>query len=170
MTKKGDANYMKVLEGVFMYINQLKKDGVQEHVFEELKKKNEMDFQFSTTKKTSLETANDLGKKMGHNQNLTDILEINRRPFRYDSMNKEDIMNRLRFLTAENMEAILHSKSLKQQKDKNPKEWKQDHFYSKSFTVEVLSNETIKSLNQAQKQSQMQLGYPPENKFMPQNL
>ena len=44
MTKKGDANYMKVLEGVFMYINQLKKDGVQEHVFEELKKKNEMDF------------------------------------------------------------------------------------------------------------------------------
>ena len=44
LTKKGDAEYMKVLQAVFMHINQLKKDGVKEHVFDELKKKNEMDF------------------------------------------------------------------------------------------------------------------------------
>jgi hypothetical protein len=35
---------MKVMQAVFMHINQLKKDGVQEHVWEELKKKNEIDF------------------------------------------------------------------------------------------------------------------------------
>ena len=167
MTKKGDADYMKVLKAVFMYINQLKKDGVQDHVFNDLKKKNEMDFQFTTTKKTSLETANDIGKKMSYNHNMSDILEINRKQFRYDSINKEDIMNRLKFLTADNMEAIFHSKSLKSLKDKNPKDWKIDHFYSKSFAVEVLSNETIRSLNKAEKQSQMKLGYPPENRFMP---
>ena len=35
---------MKVLEGVFRFINALKKEGVQDHLFDELKKKNEMDF------------------------------------------------------------------------------------------------------------------------------
>jgi hypothetical protein len=35
---------MKVMEAVFMHINQLKKEGVQEHVFDDLKKKNEIDF------------------------------------------------------------------------------------------------------------------------------
>ena len=44
LTKKGDANYMKVMEAVFMHINALKKEGIQDHVFDELKHKNEMDF------------------------------------------------------------------------------------------------------------------------------
>jgi secreted Zn-dependent insulinase-like peptidase len=138
---------MKVMEAVFMHINQLKKEGVQEHVFDDLKKKNEIDFIFSTVKKSSLETANDLGRKMPYDHNITDILEINRKPFKYDTINKEDIMSKLNLLTADNMYAMLHSKNLKNLKDKNPKEWKTDHYYSKSFTVEVLSNKTIQSLN-----------------------
>lgn len=79
-------------------------------------------------------------------------------------------MKRLNFLTADNMYAMFHSKSLKNLRDKDPKGWKTDHYYSKSFTVEVLSNETIQSLNQAQKPSDAKLGYPPVNKFMPKNL
>jgi hypothetical protein len=121
-------------------------------------------------KKTSLETANDLGRKMPYDHNITEILEINRKPFRYDSINKEDIMNRLNLLTADNMYAIFHSKSLKAVKDKNPSEWKVDHYYSKSYLLEKLSDEKIKSLNQAQKPAAAKLGYPPENKFMPKSL
>lgn len=107
---------------------------------------------------------------MPYDHNMTDILEINRKPYRYDSINKEDIMKRLNLMTADNMYAIFHSKSLKTLKDKNPQEWKVDHYYSKSFTVEKLSNEKIQSLNLAQKPPQAKLGYPPLNKFMPKNL
>lgn len=104
---------------------------------------------------------------MPYEQNMTEILEINRKPFKYDAINKEDIMNRLNLLSADNMFAIYHSKSLKALKEKNPKEWKTDHYYSKTFAVELLSNQTIKSLNQAHKKSEDKLGYPPVNKFMP---
>ena len=107
---------------------------------------------------------------MPYDHNITDILEINRKPFKYDTINKEDIMSRLNMLTADNMYAMFHSKNLKNLKDKNPKEWKTDHYYSKSFTVEVLSNKTIQSLNQAQKPPQVKLGYPPQNMFMPKNI
>ena len=142
---------MKVLEAVFMHINELKKEGIQEYVFNELKIKNELDFIYSTVKKSSLETANDLVKKMPLDHNMTDILEINRKPFRFDSINKEDIMNRLNLLSTDNMYAIFHSKGLKKLKDKNPEQWKTEHYFKKSFAVDVLSDETIKSLNQAQK-------------------
>jgi secreted Zn-dependent insulinase-like peptidase len=158
---------MKVLEAVFMHINELKKEGIQDYVFNELKIKNELDFIYTTVKKSSLETANELVRKMPMDKNITEILEINRKPFRYDAINKADIMNRLNLLTTENMYVIFHSKSLGKLKDKNPKEWKTDHYYSKSFAVEELSNETIRSLNQAQKPSQAKLGYPPQNKLMP---
>jgi hypothetical protein len=107
---------------------------------------------------------------MPYDHNITDILEINRKTYRFGTINKEDIMNRLSLLTADNMEAIFHSKSHKKLKDKNPKEWTTDHYYSKSFAVEVLSNETIRSLNTIQKGSQDKLGYPPKNTFMPSNL
>ena len=130
-----------------MYINELKKEGIQDHVFDELKRKSEMDFQFNSVKKTSLETANDLGRKMPYDHNITEILEINRKPFKYGSINKEQIMNRLNFLTADNMEAIYHSKTFKKLKEKNPQDWKTDHYFSKSFAVEVLSDETINNLN-----------------------
>lgn len=149
LTKEGDANYMKVLEAIFMHINALKKEGIQDHVFDELKKKYEMDFKFSNDKKSSLETANDLGKKMPYDHNMTEILEINRKHYRYDSINKEDIINRLNLLTADNMFAIFHSKNHKKLRDKDPKAWKTDHYYSKSFSIEKLSNETIKNLNEA---------------------
>lgn len=107
---------------------------------------------------------------MPYDHNITDILEINRKSYKYDSINKEDIMNRLKLLTADNMEAIFHSKNHKKLKDQNPKEWTTDHFYSKSFSVEVLSNQTIQSLNQVQKESMVKLGYPPKNNFMPSNI
>jgi len=107
---------------------------------------------------------------MPYDHNMTEILEINRKPYRYDSINKDDIMKRLNMMTADNMYAIYHSKSLKNLKEKNPQEWKVDHYYSKSFTVEKLTDEKIQSLNQAQKPPQAKLGYPPLNKFMPKNL
>lgn len=40
LTEKGETEYMKVLESVYMYINNLKKEGIKDYVFEELKYKN----------------------------------------------------------------------------------------------------------------------------------
>ena len=71
-------------------------------MFNQLKIKNELDFINTIDKKSSLETANELVKKMPLDQNMTDILEINRKPFRFDTINKEDIMSRLNLLTTDN--------------------------------------------------------------------
>lgn len=166
LTEKGETEYMKVLESVYMYINNLKKEGIKDYVFEELKYKNQMDFN-NQRKLGALETAVDLSRKMNFNHNETDIMEINRKPFLFETINKDDILNRLNLMKADNMYAIFHSKNHKKIKDLKPSLFQTEKWYTKSFMVEVLSNETIKNLNAVQKPAEIKMGYPPQNKFMP---
>jgi secreted Zn-dependent insulinase-like peptidase len=35
LTEKGELNYQRILELLFMIINQLKKDGIRKYVFDE---------------------------------------------------------------------------------------------------------------------------------------
>jgi secreted Zn-dependent insulinase-like peptidase len=88
-------------------------------VFDELKNKNLMDFN-NAPKQAPLETAVDLSRKMNANLNQSDIAEINRKPFLFEHINKDDIMNRLNLMKADNMYAIFHSKNHKKEKDANP--------------------------------------------------
>lgn len=107
-----------------------------------------MDFN-NARKLGALETAVDLSRKMNFNHNQTDIMEINRKPFLFETINKDDILNRLNLMKADNMYAIFHSKNHKKIKDQKPSLFQTEKWYTKSFMVEVLSNETIKNLNEA---------------------
>lgn len=44
-------------------------------------------------------------------------MEINRKPFLFETINKDDILNRLNLMKADNMYAIFHSKNHKKIKD-----------------------------------------------------
>lgn len=44
LTEKGEKEYMKVLDSVYQYINEIKEEGIKDYVFDELKYKNLIDF------------------------------------------------------------------------------------------------------------------------------
>jgi secreted Zn-dependent insulinase-like peptidase len=119
LTEQGEKEYMKVIESVYAFINDIKTLGIKDYVFDELKNKNLMDFN-NAPKQAPLETAVDLSRKMNANLNQSDIAEINRKPFLFEHINKDDIMNRLNLMKADNMYAIFHSKNHKKEKDANP--------------------------------------------------
>ena len=116
LTEKGEKEYMKIIESVYQYINQIKEEGIKDYVFDELKYKNLIDFN-NSPKQKSLETAVDLSRKMNANLNQSDISQIFRKPFLYEHINKPDIMQRLDLMKADNMYVIFHSKNHKKEKD-----------------------------------------------------
>lgn len=70
-----------------------------------------------------------------------DVVEINRKPFLFETLNKEDIQSRLEAMKADNMYVIFHSMSHKELKEANPDSFQTEKWYSKAFTTEVLSTE-----------------------------
>jgi len=66
LTDKGEKDYQQVMKFVYMFINEIKKEGVKDFLYDELKRKSEM--QFANEKKMSpMETANELSKKLNAN-------------------------------------------------------------------------------------------------------
>lgn len=99
-----------------------------------------------------------------------DVVEINRKPFLFESMNKEDIRGRLEAMSADNMYVIFHSMSHKELKEANPDAFQTEKWYSKAFTTEVLTADQIQQLNALEKSEEQTMGYPPENTFIPKSL
>lgn len=119
LTEKGEKEYMKIIESVYQYINEIKEEGIKDYVFDELKYKSLIDFN-NSPKQKSLETAVDLSRKMNANLNQSDIPEILRKPFLFEHINKPDIMKRLELMKADNMFVIFHSKNHKKEKEQKP--------------------------------------------------
>lgn len=44
LTEKGEKEYMKIIESVYQYINEIKEEGIKDYVFDELKYKSLIDF------------------------------------------------------------------------------------------------------------------------------
>jgi secreted Zn-dependent insulinase-like peptidase len=44
LTEQGEKDYMKIIESVYQFINEIKNEGIKDFVFDELKYKNQMDF------------------------------------------------------------------------------------------------------------------------------
>jgi len=72
LTEKGENEYMNVLKTVYMFINEIKSEGVQDYIFDELKHKNQLEFN-NEKKMSPMETANDLSRKLNWNLKKDDI-------------------------------------------------------------------------------------------------
>lgn len=46
LTDKGEKEYKRVIELVYMYINEIKKQGAKRELFDEIAKKNKIDFDY----------------------------------------------------------------------------------------------------------------------------
>ena len=91
-----------------MFINQIKKEGVQDYIFSEFQLKSTIDFN-NLSKLDSTSASVNFARKMNFIKEEEDIKEINRKAFLYDKLDKEDILNRLELMEPNNMYVIHHS-------------------------------------------------------------
>ena len=77
---------MKILEIVYMFINQIKSEGAQEYIFEEFQCKSVIDFK-NLTNPSPLGTASSLSRKMNFMKDK-DMPFIHKKPFIYETLDK----------------------------------------------------------------------------------
>lgn len=108
MTDKGEKDYHRVIELVYMYINQIQHLGPQEYIYTEMQQKHLIDFQM-LSKTKAISYANALGRRMAYTTDDAEIDNVLRFPYAYENFDEEDIKDRLAKLVPENMWAIYHS-------------------------------------------------------------
>jgi hypothetical protein len=128
-----------------MFINQIKKEGVQDYIFSEFQLKSAIDFN-NLSKLDSTSASVNFARKMNFIKDEDDIKEINRKAFLYDKLDKDDIMNRLELMEPNNMYVIHHSLAHKKLKETSPELFKTEKWYNKEFGVEELTEEQIEKL------------------------
>ncbi len=163
LTKKGLANYEKVCEIVFGYINMLKKKGVQNWIFEELKKVVKFQFDFKDKEKP-IGYVSAIATKM-HFYPVQDVLRAN---YLNESFEPELISKAINGLGLDNLRIHLISKSV--EKDCNLTE----KWYGQKYSTEKFTPELRKRLDESQVPPSSKLGkvldLPEPNEFIPQNF
>lgn len=104
-----------------------------------------------------------------------DYVKLMEVPYILDDLDQGDISDRIRLLDPEQMFVAHWSPSFQKELEANPDDFKKEYFYSKHFTVKMISDDEIKKLREAstksvypdRDESEVKLGNPPENKFMP---
>ena len=110
---------MYLIEQVYMFVNRIKEDGVQEYVFEEFQYKSKIDFR-NYSHGDAQSTAISLARKLRFIKDDEEVADIVRAPFVYEALDKDDVGRRLDCLHPENMYVIHHSLTHKDLKDANP--------------------------------------------------
>lgn len=118
-TEKGEQDLMYLIEQVYMFVNRIKEDGVQEYVFEEFQYKSKIDFR-NYSHGDAQSTAISLARKLRFIKDDEEVADIVRAPFVYEALDKDDVGRRLDCLHPENMYVIHHSLTHKDLKDANP--------------------------------------------------
>lgn len=115
LTEKGEIEWKRVLELLYMYINKIKSEGIKQYIFDEKKKMNEYDFD-NITKSTALNYASKLSSRLstflGGDDDVKDILW---RPYDMQILNPEEIMKRLNLMTPERAITMFVSKIVEKQ-------------------------------------------------------
>jgi len=101
---------------------------------------------------------------------MRDIPELNRSPFLWDKIDKEDIQSRINMIRPDNMFVIFSSKLNKKLKDVDPKKLETEKWYNTQFMAENFESSFLSELNSIKKPDDLKMGYPEPNKFIPQNL
>lgn len=174
LTEKGDQNYFKVIEIVYLLINNLSSTGAQPYIYKEMQQKAQIDFQ-NLQKKDAVSLATQIGRRMNYMADDADYVKLMEVPYILDDLDQGDISDRIRLLDPEQMFVAHWSPSFQKELEANPDDFKKEYFYSKHFTVKMISDDEIKKLREAstksvypdRDESEVKLGNPPENKFMP---
>lgn len=128
LTEKGEEQYLKVIESVYAFINKIKAEGPQEYVYQELKSKDEIDFQ-NVAKCEAVRYANMLGKRMNFMAQSDDANLLLKMPYQLDGMDADEIKKMLDLLTPENMFGVFFSQTVKKDLEKTPEKFIKEYYY-----------------------------------------
>lgn len=160
---------MYLMEQVYMFINRIKEDGVQDYIFEEFKYKSKIDYR-NYSHGDAQSTAISLARKLRSIKDDEEVADIVRAPFVYECLDKEDITRRLESMHPMNMYVIHHSMTHKDTKDANPEAFQKEKWFQRDFAMLNLDNEQISRLQNAKFADGVTIGHPPQNTFMPRNI
>lgn len=127
-TEKGEQDLMYLMEQVYMFIDRIKQDGVQDYIFEEFQYKSKIDYR-NYSHGDAEGTAISLARKLRSIKDDEEVAEIIRAPFIYESLDKEDITRRLDSMHPENMYVIHHSMTHRDAKDANPDAFQKEKWF-----------------------------------------
>ena len=110
-----------------MYINQLKQDGPQRYIYEELKMKSQIDFE--NQGKAGTMSYVFLGSRMNSMKQEGDVEDLLTIPFTYEGFDIEEIQEKLDLLNPSNMFTIFQSKSIEMELKNNPEKFQTEKWY-----------------------------------------
>ena len=151
---------------VYMFINQLKAEGVKPYIYEEFQSKKAIDFE-NITKSPAMRYGNALGRRMNYLSDEKDIDNILWGPYAFENYNQSDIEARMAKLVPENMLAIFQSLTVKKDKEQSPEKFTTERWYQKDFMIEEMTEDFKAKLRTCLPEEGMKLGHAPQNKFMP---
>ena len=156
LTKKGFDNYKEVIKIVLKYLNIIKEKKICKRYFDELKKINQIQFDFREKEKPI-----DFVEKYVERLMLYDPEDVFTGGCLFKEYNEELIRKYLDMFTYDNLDIAFVSKSLENECNLTEK------WYGTKYTKEKIkiNKEEIDSY-----QSDHILDYPPENKFYPNNV
>jgi secreted Zn-dependent insulinase-like peptidase len=100
LTEKGERDYMRILELLYMFINKIKSEGIKEFVQDEYRRMSLINFD-NITKTTALNYATRLCSRMSKIPFEEEIPDLLWRPYSHEQYKPEEIMKRFELLTPE---------------------------------------------------------------------
>lgn len=167
LTKKGLANYSRVVEVVGSYIRMLVAKGPQQETFDELKRIGEMKFRFAESSQGMNQCMNFAARIFATEGDEEKLRELQYRKFAWGNFNKEALTEFIGQMTPENMILVLSSQSLKEETTLK------ETYYQTPYMIEDLSQEIIDLYNKGTmdwKTSALTLHLPEENTLIPDNF
>ncbi len=155
LTKKGVAEYEKILELIFSYIDRVRKRGIEEYTFKENQAMAQIDFDWK-------DKDEGMGYVAGKSALMFDfkLEDVETLPYLFKKYDPQAYSAVLDTLTPENMLVVLQTNS-EAVDQKAP-------FYDAEYSLAEVGGEAFKKLARPAKISG--ISYPAPNKFIPYNL
>jgi insulysin len=168
LTKKGLAEYERVIEAVFQYAQIVKQRGVQDYVFDEIKRIGEIEFDF-LDKSSPVNYCVRLASKMQIFSEPENVADLIRHMYVVDQLDKERIeqMSSL-IVDPNNANIYMRSKSFEGKPEVVPIE---DQWYGTKYGKAKFDEKLLKLMKEPNvPPSRKRLDLPPANPLLPKNL
>ncbi len=155
LTKKGVAEYERIMEMIFSYIDMVRKGGIREYTFKENQTMAQIDFDWK-------DKDEGMGYIAGKSALMFDfkLADVETLPYLYKKFDPQTYSAVLDTLNPENMLVVLQTNSLET-----------DHkasYYDAEYSLTEVGGEAFDRLERPVKLSG--ISYPTPNKFIPHNL
>lgn len=158
LTEKGEREYKRVMELVYMFINKIRQEGPQRTLYQEFANKKTLDFD-NMQKSAAIGYGKMLARRLNYLHEDAQVDNILRMPYLYETFDSDGIKEYLSLLVPENMWVFYHSRLLDEEIKSNPEKFKREYYYSKDFTIEEMDEEFKAHLKTVMPEDGMQIGH-----------